>query len=148
MKLRTIAAIAATGVALSGCATIITGSTQSIAINTPPTSGADCSLSNSEGTWNVASPGQVTVAKSKHDISVHCTKSGWQDADSTVASGFQAWTLGNIILGGLIGIGVDAMTGAINEYPKTVNVPMSQKMGSDAPPPAPTASSSHGSPTS
>jgi hypothetical protein len=32
--------------------------------------------------------------------------------------------VGNIIAGGIIGVGVDAATGAMNEYPKSIEVPM------------------------
>jgi hypothetical protein len=69
-------------------------------------------------------PGVVTVSKSKEDIQAHCTKAGWQDGVATIPSNFQGWTVGNIILGGVIGLGVDAATGAINEYPHTFQIPM------------------------
>jgi len=51
MKIGTIAAIAALGAALSGCASIVEGTTQSIAITSPPTDGAKCVLTSSEGTY-------------------------------------------------------------------------------------------------
>jgi hypothetical protein len=126
MKIYAIAAIAAAGVALSGCASIIKGTTQQIAITTPPTDGATCVLSSKEGSWTVVSPGVAKVSKSKQDIQIRCTKVGWKDATSTIPSDFEGWTLGNIILGGLIGVGVDATTGAINEYPHAFEVPMHQ----------------------
>jgi len=124
MKLSAIAAIAALGVALSGCASIIKGSSQSIAITTPPVSGASCVLSSKEGNWSLMSPGVVTVEKSKEDIQARCTKSGYQDGVATIPSNFQGWTVGNLLLGGVIGLGVDAATGAINEYPHAFQIPM------------------------
>jgi hypothetical protein len=33
-------------------------------------------------------------------------------------------TAGNLIVGGVIGIGVDAMSGAMNKYPDVISVPM------------------------
>jgi hypothetical protein len=33
-------------------------------------------------------------------------------------------TAGNLIVGGVIGIGVDAMSGAMNKYPDFISVPM------------------------
>lgn len=110
--------------ALSGCASIVKGSSQSVAISTPPVSGADCVLSSKEGNWTVVSPGVVHVQKSKEDIQIRCTKVGYQDAVSNIPSNFQGWTVGNILLGGVIGLGVDAATGAINEYPNAFQVPM------------------------
>jgi|SRR5665213_916994 len=125
MKVISIAAIAALGVALSGCATIIKGSSQSIAITTPPVSGATCVLSSKEGSWTVITPGVATVSKTKDDMQVRCTKTGYQDGIATIPSNFQGWTLGNVLLGGLIGFGVDAATGAMNEYPHAFQIPMS-----------------------
>ena len=124
MKASTLAAIAACGVALSGCATIIKGTSQSIAITTPPTSGAQCTLSSREGNWMVITPGVVTVEKSKEDILAHCTKPGWQDGVATIPSDFEGWTIGNILGFPLVGLGVDAATGAINNYPHAFQIPM------------------------
>jgi hypothetical protein len=121
------------GFAVSGCASVIKGSTQSIAISTPPTTGATCNLSSAQGSWQVMSPGAVSVEKSKADIQIRCAKYGWQEAASTIPSNFEGWTVGNIVFGGLIGIGVDAATGAINEYPHTFQVPMAQATGTPAP---------------
>jgi hypothetical protein len=72
----------------------------------------------------VVSPGVATVDKSKADIQARCTKPGWEDAAATIPSNFEGWTLGNILLGGVIGLGVDAATGAINDYPHTFQIPM------------------------
>jgi hypothetical protein len=89
----------------------------------------------------------ASVEKSKEDIQIRCTKPAWQDAASTIPSNFEGWTLGNLVLGGIIGFGVDAATGAINEYPHTFQVPMTPLSAAAAtppaalaaPPPAPTA---------
>jgi hypothetical protein len=130
MKTHAIAALAALGIALSGCASIIKGTSQQIAITTPPTEGANCVLSSKEGNWTVVSPGVAKVSKSKEDIQIRCTKVGWRDATATIPSDFEGWTLGNLILGGVIGLGVDASTGAINEYPHAFQVPMQQGVSS------------------
>lgn len=143
MKFASIAAVAALGIALSGCATVIKGTSQSIVITSPPTTGANCILSSKEGNWYVTTPGTVTVSKSKEDILIKCTKPGYQDAANTIPSDFQGWTAGNIILGGLIGVGVDAATGAMNEYPNSYQVPMFAVPAS--PPAAPPKSNAAGS---
>jgi uncharacterized protein YceK len=121
--------------ALSGCASVMKGSSQSINIATPPTTGAQCTLSSKEGNWSLTSPGSVTVEKSKEDIQARCTKPGWQDATAIIPSNFQGWTLGNILIGGVIGLGVDAATGAINEYPNAFQVPMTPETPLPSPPP-------------
>lgn len=129
MKLGTIAALVAAGVAVSGCASIIKGTSQSIVVTSPPVTGAYCILSSKEGNWPIYTPSAVTVDKSKEDILVHCTKPGYQDASASIPSDFQGWTLGNIVLGGLIGVGVDAATGAMNEYPGAFAIPMTPVSG-------------------
>lgn len=124
MKLHVLAALAALGVALSGCATIIKGTTQSISVETDPVTGAECKLVSSEGTWYVTTPGSVTVHKTKNDIEATCTKAGYQEAKATFPSHFNGATAGNLILGGVIGLGVDAASGANYQYPAANHVPM------------------------
>ena len=124
MKLHLIAALVAVGVAMSGCASIVKGTSQTIAITSPPTTGANCVLSSVQGNWTVVTPGAVTVQRSKEDIQIRCNKTGWQEAFNVIPSNFEGWTIGNILLGGVIGLGVDAATGAINQYPHAFQVPM------------------------
>jgi hypothetical protein len=62
-------------------------------------------------------------------MEIRCSKAGYADASATVSSGFEAWTLGNIIFGGLIGVGIDWGTGAIQKYPESVSVPMTPSGG-------------------
>jgi hypothetical protein len=120
-----IGIVAVVALMLSGCATIVKGTSQTIVISTPPVTGANCVLSSREGNWTVTSPGPVTVEKSKEDVVIRCTKPGYQDAAGSIPSDFQGWTLGNILLGGVIGLGVDAASGALNEYPNSFAIPMS-----------------------
>ena len=124
MELNIVAAIAALGVALSGCASIVEGTTQSIAVTSPPTDGAKCVLKSSEGTYYVTTPGNATVHKTKNDLDVNCTKTGFKDAHTTIPSHFNGATAGNILAGGVIGLGIDAATGANYNYPTEFAVTM------------------------
>jgi hypothetical protein len=124
MRIQTFAALAAMGCALSGCATIVKGTSQDVAIATPPISGAMCILSSGEGSWTVISPGMARVERSKEDMQIRCNKDGYQEAVSTIPSNIEGWTAGNLLVGGAVGFGVDAVSGAINEYPHTFQVPM------------------------
>src|SRR5579864_5337474 len=112
MKIYPLAALAALGVALSGCATIIEGTTQSVSVNTTPEQGAQCTLMNSEGTWYLTSPGSTTVHKTKTDLDVTCTKPGFGPGHVVATSHFGATTAANVLAGGVIGVGVDAASGA------------------------------------
>lgn len=124
MTIKALVAVAIVGAAASGCATVIKGSSQEIAVNTVPVDGAECTLHSSEGTWRLTTPGKVKVDKTKNDITLTCEKPGYRTSTDTVVSGFEAWTLGNLVLGGIIGLGVDAATGSINEYPHSYTVQM------------------------
>jgi hypothetical protein len=57
-------------------------------------------------------------------MNVLCKKDGYEDTAQVVAPDFQFMTLGNIIIGGLVGLVVDMSTGAINKYPGEVMVPL------------------------
>ncbi len=109
----------------SGCATIVKGSTQSVTVNTDPT-GAICILSRDGGQIAVVNPtpGTIMVGKASGTISVTCKKVGYEDSVGTLASTFQAMTFGNILFGGIIGVGVDAASGAMNEYPPMITITM------------------------
>lgn len=139
MKYASVAAVAAFGIILSGCASIVEGTTQSVAVTTPPADGAKCTLVSSEGTWYVMSPGNAQVHKTKNNLNVTCKKDGYQDASVVIEPHFNGATLGNVLAGGVIGIGIDAATGANFNYPETIAVPMTPIGASAAPVVPPTA---------
>lgn len=118
-----IAVISFSFALLTGCATVTTGSTQNIAVTTDP-DGADCSFSRNEQFIARVNPtpGSLSISKSGSSLSVSCKREGYHDIVETIGSEFQAVTLGNILIGGIIGIAVDAASGAINKYPESVSV--------------------------
>jgi len=109
----------------SGCATLTKGTTQTVTVNTDP-AGAICTLSRDGKTVAIVNPtpGSIPVEKASGAISVLCKKTTYQDAAGTLASEFQAMTFGNILFGGLIGVAVDAASGAMNQYPDMVTITM------------------------
>lgn len=109
---------------LSGCASIVSGTIQPISVNTPGCEGASCQLTNDKGSWFVKSPGYVSVSRAYGNLTVLCSKEGFGSATTTVASTTKGMAFGNILLGGVIGAGVDIGTGAAYDYPVTINVPM------------------------
>lgn len=119
---KTAAALVA-AVLLSGCATITQGTGQTIAINTEP-EGANCKLERAGIAIGFvrSSPGPVTIEKSKNDVLVTCNKEGFLEEQQPLAAGFAGMTLGNLLLGGIIGVAIDAGSGAINKYPESVTL--------------------------
>lgn len=108
---------------LSGCATIVTGSNQLVILTTEPP-GAVCILKRDGLLLGVVNPtpGSFYVSKSHSKINVECSKDGFLDAVGLIGEHFQPMTFGNIILGGLIGIVVDATSGATAEYESLISL--------------------------
>lgn len=114
---------------LAGCATVVSGTTQTIGVNTDP-EGADCQFTRKGvlvGRVN-PTPGTIQVGKDYESVSVLCQKEGFDDTTGVIGSEFQAMTLGNILLGGLIGVVVDAASGAMTKYPEVVTFTLIPKM--------------------
>ncbi|MFL5238107.1 MAG: hypothetical protein ACJ8EL_10980 [Rhizomicrobium sp.] len=128
MKLSAVAALAALGTAVSGCATIVEGTTQSVSVNTAPVIGAQCTLINSQGTWYITSPGNAVVHRTKTDLDVTCQKEGYQPGHVVAISHFAKTTAANVILGGAAGVAVDMASGANFYYDTPIFVPLGAKL--------------------
>ena len=109
----------------SACATIIEGTDQNIQISTNPSTTAQCSLKDSEMSYKMTAPGSVNVNRGDGPLNISCRSNGGSgklNIDETL----EPWFLGNALLGGLIGMGIDASTGAYQQYPQSIIVPMSR----------------------
>lgn len=106
---------------LGGCATITSGTSQTIAVETlkndQPIVGANCKITTDKGAWNVVTPATFEIPKSSSDARIVCEKEGEPKGEAVAQSSFKSNTVGNVLIGGIIGIGVDAMTGAMWAYP-------------------------------
>lgn len=113
-------------ISLSGCASIVDGSNQSLSVktmaNATDLAGAQCTLKNSKGVWYVTTPGTVTVHRAYGDMNVDCLKPGYVANANAVPSSTRGMAFGNILFGGLIGAGVDMSTGAAYDYPNPIIV--------------------------
>lgn len=110
---------------LAACASIATGTDQPINVSSYPVDGARCVIESPTGEkWAVTTPGAVNVPKTKHDLTATCTKEAEYSGQRVIASEVEPWVFGNIILGGLIGAGIDWATGAIHQYPDSLSINM------------------------
>lgn len=118
----------------SACATITTGGTQPITVTSDP-AGASCQLQREGAVVGAVNPtpGTVTVSRSTRDITVRCEREGRQPGLTALPAGFQPMTLGNILVGGVIGIAVDAASGAMGQYPPNVHVALPPAVTAEAP---------------
>lgn len=96
---------------LGGCATITRGTTEVLVVNSDP-SGAQVQISDGH---SCVTPCSVEL-KRKHDYHVKVEKAGYETVDTDVLSQVvgagAAGMAGNVLIGGLIGAGVDLATGA------------------------------------
>ena len=113
---------------LPACATITQGSTDTVTIDTRPP-GASCEIKQDGQViaFINPTPGSMVVPKSKNDIAVLCQRDGYESAAGAMASEFAGMTFGNILFGGVIGVAVDAASGAMNQYPPLITLTLQPK---------------------
>jgi hypothetical protein len=81
----------------AGCASVVSGTSQTLTLDTVP-AGADCTLTRkglSIGRVN-PTPGAVVVQRTRDDITVSCTRDGYQTGTFVNKSGLEGATFGNI----------------------------------------------------
>ncbi len=92
----------------TGCATIIHGTQQNVGISSTPT-GAFVTIDNLQsGTTPI-----FAKLRRKENHVVRISLPGYQPKDLTLTSGVSGWVWGNIAIGGLVGLAVDAITGGM-----------------------------------
>ena len=123
-------------VASASCATIIRGTKQDFTVQSEP-AGASAALSTGQ---NCAATPCTFELPRKVDFDVTVKMPGYRPATAHVTSGWskggtQTFVIGNLILGGLPGMGIDASTGAVRDlYPNPLTVTLEPEA-----PAAPTA---------
>lgn len=123
-KLRLLPTLALAGLAvLPSCATLSEGSAQNIHIETDPAD-ARCELTRDGAmvTRIPSTPATISLYRDSGDLRLTCRKDGYLDATLDSASAFQDMVLGNILFGGLIGVLVDAGSGATRKYPESITL--------------------------
>lgn len=114
-------------VSLSGCATIIKGTTQNIPVASDPT-GADVTV-------NAQLYGQTPIdisMKRKRDHLVTISKEGYHPKSIPIVKSTGGAVWGNIIAGGLIGWGIDASSGSQNNLtPESISVKLEPLKGGE-----------------
>lgn len=117
---------------LNSCATAMSGTTQTISIASDPP-GAACEV-RSKGALLVSvprTPQAVIVPRSKDTIQLTCTRADHEATTELLESKFSGATIGNFLAGGLIGVAIDAASGANNFYPAEVTVLMQPSVFAD-----------------
>jgi hypothetical protein len=118
-----------------GCATVTRGTDSTVGFDSRP-SQAEVRTSNGLG---CVTPCSLVVKRNEEFVATF-SKPGYRsqqvEVKTQLAGAGAAGLAGNILIGGLVGIGVDAVTGAANEHtPNPVSVVL-EPLSRGAPPPA------------
>lgn len=114
------------GITLSAtsCASIITGTKDKITFNSTP-EGAKVIH---KGIEKCTTPCTAEIPRSLSKQMVTFEKEGYNSKEVKLTKTFNPVTLLNILLGGAIGVGIDAATGSLTKYsPKEYKVELEQK---------------------
>ena len=113
---------------VTGCASIMEGGDQIVNVQTTGCEEygtVQCTVVNDDGSSVLTAPASVSVEKDKDALTVSCeSNDGKAKGVQIVESSYEAMNAGNLLLGGVIGVGVDAATGAMWKYPSSIIVPM------------------------
>lgn len=108
-----VAGIALAATSLVGCATVLRGTRQDYTIESTP-SGATALLSTGQ---SCVTPCELHLKRGNSfnvRFELDGYQSGWVPVDSRFSGGGAGAVAGNILLGGIIGAGVDASNGSLN----------------------------------
>lgn len=120
------ALLAVVSLTAAACASITTDSLQMISLTSDPAE-ATCTVTGPKGfSTRVTTPNGFTVPKGGGDLSVTCTKNELVGS-AVIKEEVAGATFGNILLGGFIGLAVDAGTGKMWKYPPVANVVLYEK---------------------
>lgn len=93
---------------LAGCASIMHGTTQQIAVSSSPT-GAKVAVNGMDrGVTPV-----IADLKRKDNHVIRVTLEGYQPFEMALTRSVSGWVWGNIVFGGIIGLAVDAISGGL-----------------------------------
>lgn len=122
MNLRIFSALTVM-VAVSGCGSITRGTTENVTITSSP---SDASISTSIGKYCPRSPYTIEVNR-RTEFTAYAEKDGYKkgsiEIKTKVVGAGAAGFAGNVLIGGVIGMGVDAATGAaLDHYPNPAHI--------------------------
>ncbi len=121
--IRHTGAVAALAV-LSGCASIVSDNETNVYVATEPEA-ARCELDGDDFTRVINTPGSLIIPSDAAPVTVACSAEGYRTTTGELDTSADGWMVGNIIfgiLGGGIGLIVDATRGAGMKYPPSITI--------------------------
>lgn len=110
--------VLAIGLLHVGCATIVRDDSQPVSFSSEP-QGATVSLN---GVPRGVTPTTIMVPRQRKEVMVQMDLAGYRSESFSLDKSVAAMTFGNILFGGIIGVGVDYATGKGSNYEDSVHV--------------------------
>ena len=110
-------------VTLAGCASVIRGDQQRLHVETMCGSRvvpALCMAINDRGRWHFRAPADLVVIRDSSAMHISCSSPYFGSQTLQVSSSLNMTIACNLLAGGLVGMGVDVVTGAGLSYPRQV----------------------------
>ena len=131
-KLLSIGLVFAAIVSITGCATIVSGSTQKLHLQAIDKNtkaiipNAKCTITDGKGNSYVinGNPGTVIVSRGNGSLKADCHASGYTQKEVGKGTSFNAWTIANILF--WPGFIIDGLSGSYAKYPDHITVLMSK----------------------
>jgi uncharacterized protein YceK len=119
------ALIGATSILLAGCATIMHGTQQDVGFGSVPTS-ARITVDNQR---SATTPTVMKMSRKDNHI-VRIELDGYLPYEATLTRGVSGWVWGNLVIGGLVGLAVDAISGGLYKLsPEQMTATLSKQTG-------------------
>ncbi len=114
--------------AISGCASVIGGRNQHILLVPDNDEEVTAMVTTRDWSQELTLPATIYTRKTKKDIVVRIDENACHEKSyQTIASSLNPLILGNVIIGGVIGLIVDFSTGAAWKFSKTETVHVKNK---------------------
>ena len=96
-------------VACGGCGTLFNGTTEDLKIDSYPR-GAKVTFLNADYLGEFSTPSKIELKRNRSYTAV-LELAGYETRTVRIQHGMSGWVWGNIVLGGLIGVAIDAISG-------------------------------------
>lgn len=106
----------------AGCATATSDPESTTRIESDP-SGTTCTLENNKGyNKQIVTPTTVTLHRDLAPLWIACAAPGHASVREEFKMDGNAMVLGNILIGGLVGVAIDAASGAAEKFPDSISI--------------------------
>lgn len=106
---------------LGGCASIVSDNKSTTYLETDPEA-SRCELHGQDFKRVVTTPNSISLPSEAAPLTVSCSAPGYKRTTATLDTKMDGWIWGNILLGGGIGLIVDATRGAGFKYPTKLSL--------------------------